>query len=75
MINCCINHTIETMNEELDFSDALAPGDPDKAQEAFDKLPPEAVDHLTKSFIHAAGYGPHPGRYNARKADKPNKTL
>jgi hypothetical protein len=47
--------------------------DPDKGQEAFDKLPPELIDHLWAAFAHAAGIAPHPGFYDGPKPEVPEE--
>lgn len=32
-------------------------------QDDWDKAPPEWKEHVTKAMMHAAGVGPHPGKY------------
>lgn len=33
-------------------------------QDDWDKAPPEWKEHVMKAFLHAAGVGPHPGKYS-----------
>jgi hypothetical protein len=51
----------------LDFLKEVDPdcllGHPDE-QDEWDQLPEEYKDHLKKAVVHAAGKGPHPGKYH-----------
>ena len=58
---------------ENDISHIFAEGDPEEAQRQHDALPKEAKDHLIKGFMHLAGHGKHPGKYQGppiKKLDK-----
>ena len=55
----------------LELSHIFANPDLDQVQELMHELPPEAVDHLTKAFVHHAGLDPHPGKYRGLEVKDP----
>ena len=55
----------------LELSHVFANSDLDQAQELWDELPPETVDHLIKAFAHHAGLGVHPGKYRGPEVKDP----
>jgi hypothetical protein len=59
---------------ELSVGHIYANPDLDQAQELFDELPDSAVDYLIAAFAHAAGFGPHPGKYQGPEVKDPFPT-
>ena len=64
------------MSQELDPTDFEAVishyniGSLDRQQEIWDRaMPKEMTDHMFATFVHNAGLGPHPGKYNGPVPD------
>jgi hypothetical protein len=50
--------------DEFDEQDEQDESKQDESeQDEFDALPEDFKEHMWKAFIHKAGHGPHPGKY------------